>query len=138
MRPPCIQIKLFFPPVFSVLCQFNYHTSRKNLRTMGGNCPLINSILLMEHTNGVWRLMGPTNNGDTWRQGSWRKGTLYMALAVVFVQSLTCERLFVTLWAVARQAPLSMEFSRQEHWSGLPFPLPGDLPDPGIEPACSA
>ena len=42
--------------------------------------------------------------------------------------------LFVTPWTVARQAPLSMEFSRQEYWSGLPFPSPGDLPDPGIEP----
>ena len=36
-------------------------------------------------------------------------------------------------WTLACQAPLSMEFSRQEHWSGLPFPSPGDLPDPGIE-----
>ena len=41
-------------------------------------------------------------------------------------------RLFVTLWTVAHQTPLSMEFSRQEHWSGLPFPSPGDLPNPGI------
>ena len=41
----------------------------------------------------------------------------------------------VTLWTVARQAPLSMRFSRQEYWSGLPFPTPGDLPDPGIEPS---
>ena len=40
----------------------------------------------------------------------------------------------VTLWTVACQAPLSTEFSRQEDWSGLPFPSPGDLPDPGIEP----
>ena len=44
-------------------------------------------------------------------------------------------RLFATPWTVARQAPLSMGFSRQEYWSGLPFPPPGDLPDPGIEPA---
>ena len=43
--------------------------------------------------------------------------------------------LFVTLWTVACQAPLSMGFSRQEYWSGLPCPPPGDLPDPGIEPA---
>ena len=42
--------------------------------------------------------------------------------------------LFVTPWTVARQAPLSMGFSRQEYWSGLPFPSPGDLLDPGIEP----
>ena len=39
----------------------------------------------------------------------------------------------MTLWAVARQAPLSMGFSRQEYWSGLPFSTSGDLPDPGIE-----
>ena len=42
--------------------------------------------------------------------------------------------LFATLWTVARQAPQSMGFSRQEYWSGLPFLPPGDLPDPGIEP----
>ena len=41
----------------------------------------------------------------------------------------------MTLWTVAHQAPLSMGVSRQEYWSGLPFPPPGDLPDPGIEPA---
>ena len=41
---------------------------------------------------------------------------------------------FVTPWTVARQAPLFMGFSRQEYWSGLPFPSPGDLPTPGIEP----
>ena len=40
---------------------------------------------------------------------------------------------FVTLWPVACQAPLSMGFCRQEYWSGLPFPLPGDLPQPGIK-----
>jgi len=40
----------------------------------------------------------------------------------------------MTLWTIARQAPLSMGFSRQEYWSGLPFPPPGDLPDPGMEP----
>ena len=40
----------------------------------------------------------------------------------------------VTPWTVALQAPLSMGFPRQEYWSGLPFPSPGDLPDPGIEP----
>ena len=49
------------------------------------------------------------------------------------VKSLSCVWLFVTPWTVAHQAPLSMGFSRQEYWSGLPFPSPGDLPDPGIE-----
>ena len=42
---------------------------------------------------------------------------------------------FATPWTVASQAPLSMGFFRQEYWSGLPFPPPGDLPDPGIEPS---
>ena len=44
----------------------------------------------------------------------------------------------VTPWTVACQAPLSTEFSRQEYWSGLPFPSPGDLPDPGIKPGSPA
>ena len=44
---------------------------------------------------------------------------------------------FVTPWTLALQAPLSMEFSRQEYWSGLPFPSPGDLPDPGMKPRSS-
>ena len=46
---------------------------------------------------------------------------------------LSHVRLFATPWTVAYQAPQSMEFSRQEYWSGLPFPSPGDLPNPGIE-----
>ena len=48
---------------------------------------------------------------------------------------LICIWLIATPWTVARQAPLSMGFSRQEYWSGLSCPPPGDLPDPGIEPA---
>ena len=51
---------------------------------------------------------------------------------------LSHVRLFATPWTVAHQAPLSMGFSRQEYWSGLPFPSPGDLPDPGIEPGSPA
>ena len=50
------------------------------------------------------------------------------------VKSLSRVQLFATPWTVAHQAPPSMEFSRQEYWSGLPFPSPGDLPDLGIEP----
>ena len=46
----------------------------------------------------------------------------------------SCVELFVTLWIEAHQAPLSMGFSRQENWSELPCPSPGDLPDPGSEP----
>ena len=48
-----------------------------------------------------------------------------------------CVHPFGTLWTVAREAPLSLGFSRQEYWSGLPCPPPEDLPDPGIEPTSS-
>ena len=54
-------------------------------------------------------------------------------MSVISVMSLSCVRLFVTPWTAAHQALLSMGFSRQEYWSGLPFPSPGDLPDPGTE-----
>ena len=52
----------------------------------------------------------------------------------VKVKLLSRVRLFADPWTVAYQAPQSMGFSRQEYWSELPFPSPGDLPDPGIEP----
>ena len=54
------------------------------------------------------------------------------------VKSLSRVQLFVTPWTVAHQALPSMGFSRQEYWSGLPFPSPGDLPDPRIEPRSPA
>ena len=54
------------------------------------------------------------------------------------VKLLSCVWLFATPWTVAYWAPPSMEFSRQVYWSGLPFPSPGDLPDPGIEPRSPA
>ena len=54
------------------------------------------------------------------------------------VVSLSHVHSFVTTWTVAHQAPLSIEFSRQEYWSGLPFPSPGDLCNPGIEPGSPA
>ena len=60
------------------------------------------------------------------------------ALKKVKVKSLSRVRLFVTSWTVAHQAPPSVGFSRQECWSGLPFPSPGDLPNPGIEPRSPA
>ena len=65
-----------------------------------------------------------------------RQATAWRATSVEFssVQSLSRVRLFATPWTVARQAPPSMGFSRQKYWSGLPFPSPGDLPNPGIEP----
>ena len=58
----------------------------------------------------------------------------YTAMSHCECVSHCCVRLFVTPWIVVCQSPLSMEFSRQEYWSGLPFPSPGDLPDSGIKP----
>ena len=58
--------------------------------------------------------------------------------APVVVQLLSRVRLFLTPWTVARQAPLSVELPRQEYCSGLPFPFPGELPDPGLKPSSPA
>ena len=68
----------------------------------------------------------------------WPPGTLAALQACVHACALSCVQLFVTPWTVALQAPLSMRFSRQESWSGCPFPPAGDLPDPGIEPGLPA
>ena len=57
------------------------------------------------------------------------------------ILTVVCVRhsvMFATSWTVARQASLSVEFSRQKYWSGLPFPFPGDLPDPKIKPMSPA
>ena len=67
----------------------------------------------------------------------WKQMILYMYNSVCKTR-VSHVQLSVTPWTVARQAPLSMEFSRQDYWSGLPFPSPGDLPDPGIEPGSPA
>ena len=64
--------------------------------------------------------------------------SLYKYTVLCWASSLSRVRLFVTLWTVARQAPLSMGFFRQEYWSGLPCLPPGDLPNPGIEPRSPA
>ena len=59
--------------------------------------------------------------------------SLYSGGSVCMLSCFSCARLFATPWTVAYQAPLSLGFSRQEYWSGLPCPSPGDLPNPGIE-----
>ena len=57
---------------------------------------------------------------------------------IIMLSRLSCVQLFATLWAVAHQAPLFMGFYRQEYWSGLPCPPPGNLPHPGMEPRSPA
>ena len=61
-----------------------------------------------------------------------------MPIPAYVLSCFSCVQLFATLWTVARQAPLSMGFSRQEYWSGLPYPPPGDLPNLGMEPTSLA
>ena len=68
---------------------------------------------------------GPKSEHSSWKMDLCLKCVL---------NHLSHIRLFATLWTVAHQAPLFMGFSRQEYWSGLSCPPPGDLPDPGIEP----
>ena len=63
---------------------------------------------------------------------------MYFIQCLVLVQLLSHVQLFVTPWTIACQAPLSLEFSRQEYWSGLLFSSPWDLPNPGIEPGSPA
>ena len=73
------------------------------------------------------------------RSSSTRQGWVYVCWAEIYLHACVLShfsrvRLFATPWTVARQAPLSMGFSRQVYWSVLLFPPPGDLPNPGIEP----
>ena len=63
---------------------------------------------------------------------------MYLPLSPFVCYSLGCVQLFVIPWTVAHQAPLCMEFSRQEYWCGYPILSPGDLPDRGIEPESAA
>ena len=77
--------------------------------------------------------MGSNSQPTRTVSGSWAAGGGAGCLqSCVYV--LSRVQLFGTPWTIARQAPLSMGFPRQEYWTGLPFPPPGDLPDPGIEP----
>ena len=93
------------------------------------------SLILLLFLNPAWR------SGSSWFTYCWN-----LAWRILSITLLTCEwvkllshvQLFETWWTVAYQAPLSMGFSRQEYWSGLPFPFPGGLPDPGIEPRSPA
>ena len=77
--------------------------------------------------NDQWLVWCPRGEIDVWKRH-------YLCV----YQSLSRVQLFATPRTVASQAPLSMGFSRQEYWSGLPFPSPEDLPDPGIKPRSPA
>ena len=83
---------------------------------------------------GSWRGIFPWKKNQRWEGARVNSFLILEVVLLVKVKLLTGVQLLVTPWTVAHQAPPSMEFSRQEYWSRLPFPSPGDLPDPGIEP----
>uniref|UniRef100_A0A8C6E1K0 Lithium-sensitive myo-inositol monophosphatase A1 n=1 Tax=Moschus moschiferus TaxID=68415 RepID=A0A8C6E1K0_MOSMO len=82
---------------------------------------------------GSWGKKGVLTDNPTWVTDPTDGTTNFVHGCIL--SHFSCVQLFETLWTVACQAPLSMGFSRQESWSGFPFPFPGDLPDPGIKPA---
>ena len=73
-----------------------------------------------------------------WMSVYCKHGRLSIRVCVCVCESLSHVRLFATPWTIAHRASLSIGFSRQEYWSGLPFPAPGDLPNPGIKPGSPA
>ena len=84
-------------------------------------------------------LSTPEIPNNKWQLLTYIKEKNWIFLFTVIVLScLSHMRLLETPWTAARQAPLSMGFSRQEYWSRLPFPSSGDLPNPGIEPMSPA
>ena len=112
-------LKALFPVASRLLEKLSYGKSEQGARRLSGN-----------GLNIARPLLGPM---ATWLHHLPFWGSKSLCEALVVVQSLSRVWLFVTPWTVACQAPLSMVFARQEYWSGLPFPTPGDLPDPGIE-----
>ena len=89
-------------------------------------CEIISPVMLL--LDRIERKLDRLSAASVW----------WLVFSESYAKLLQCVRLFVTLCTVALQAPLSMGFSGQECWSGLPCPPPGDLPDPGIEPVSPA
>ena len=92
----------------------------------------------------LWLSLGSGLHSAVYLNSSWETICLHKSWSIPVevkwseVKSLSRVRLFATPWTVAHQAPPSMGFTRQEYWSGLPFPSPGDRPNPGIEPSSPA
>ena len=88
-------------------------------------------------TTPAQHLLSSTPSNNLWNGPSclYSWTTTVISQPPLHARSFSHVRVFATLWTVACQVPLSRGFSRQEYWSGLPCPPPGDIPDPGIEPA---
>ena len=102
------------------------------------------------NTVSIWRILNSANQLSLVSRFIFHRKKvetyIYVTIKLEYIPSM-CEcmlscftrvRLFATLWVIAHHSPLSVGFSRQEYWSGLPFPPPGDLLNPGIEPASPA
>ena len=103
-----------------------------NTRNLVGYC--LKVVLYINNTSMKKRVYsGPSffSNPPVKRKVKMKVAQLFLTFEA---KSLSRVQLFVVPWTVAYKAPLSIEFSRKEYWSGLPFPSPGDLPHPGIEP----
>ena len=124
-----IDCRPWFPPVVIVLVSdllsicFPKFVSQNFCLYLVCNLPLIHSVALLSY-NFAFILI---------QIGVWGRNKYLCSRHHVLSCSVVSNS-FATPWTVALQAPLSMGFSRQENWSGLPFPSPGDLPDSGIKP----
>ena len=126
--------KFFLHLLRNVLSCFSYVWFFVTLWSVVHQDPLSMEFSRQEH----WNVLPCPPPGDLPDPGIRPSYSLSPALANMFftteVKSLSHVWLFANPWTVAYQAPQSLEFSRQEYWSGLPFSSPGDLPNPGIEP----
>ena len=123
-------------------CQCRRH-KRRSFHPWVGKTPLEEDTAT--HSSILaWRILWMEEPGGLQSIGSHRVGHNWSDLARTHICTYVCAQWFshvwlrVTPWTAACQTPLSMESSRQEHWSRLPFPPPGELPDPGIEPVSPA
>ena len=122
----CIALELWFPFLFDIFyfaCIFIIcHISFSNLLALCSTCSAI-----LNRRMGIFFFFFYLNGKFL----KFRNICCRLLVKWSEVKSFSRVRLFATPWTVAYQASLSMGFSRQEYWSGLPFPSPGDLPDPG-------
>ena len=116
---------------------FTFTSVSDCVKNQGPRKPLDCLLLIM--TTSEWNGNQRSNRNQSLRNPKWwaETGGGRQLLSGGGLAAKSCQTL-VTPWTVACQAPLSMGFSRQEYWSGLPFPSPGDLPDLGIKPRSSA
>ena len=119
-RKTSSQFSTCFIPLFQKHCVHLYSWHLRNFHVI---------VILFVYNSCQCERLWYTMNAEKYYLSKW----VWLPPPIPVVQSLSSLQLFATLWTVDHKAPLSMEFSRQEYWSGSPFPSPGDLPNPGTE-----